>query len=73
MKTIDEMWAWISDDGEDEGLIGMFTRDGVPTPLIGAETRSCDLCEETALYDARLTLGSWANLCADHFHEVFDA
>jgi hypothetical protein len=28
----------------------------------------CDICGEEALYDARLSIGSWANVCSDHFN-----
>jgi len=30
--------------------------------------RFCDLCGEIALYDAKIPMGSWAYLCATHFH-----
>ena len=31
---------------------------------------ACDLCGETAYYDAATTLGPWANLCQTHFDQI---
>lgn len=42
------------------------------TETVISEARACDLCGETALYDARTHFGSWAYLCQLHFEDVTD-
>jgi len=29
----------------------------------------CDMCGETASYDAATSFGAWANLCQNHFRQ----
>jgi len=32
----------------------------------------CNLCESEARYDAALTLGAWAYVCTEHWHQYTD-
>lgn len=32
--------------------------------------KTCDFCNEIASYDAKTTLGPWANMCKHHYKQL---
>ena len=40
------------------------------TAYFGESLPSCDVCGESATYDAKTTSGPWAYLCDDHFEAI---